>query len=98
MRAGKVFKCKPLPVLWGRFPQQYSKDNTIMFDDLRRNYVFNRQNGLVIRPFKRAHFTRDTDSELLHLTEYLLIIAELPSLKHLHHSRWESYMAKHTGQ
>ena len=46
-----VFDCKPLPVLWGRFPD-YTPDNTIMFDDLRRNYVFNPQNGLVIRPYK----------------------------------------------
>ena len=46
-----VFDCKPLPVLWGRFPE-YTPDNTIMFDDLRRNYVFNPQNGLVIRPYR----------------------------------------------
>ena len=46
-----VFDCKPLPVLWGRFPE-YTAHNTIMFDDLRRNYVFNPQNGLVIRPYK----------------------------------------------
>ncbi len=35
----------------------------------RRNYVMNRQNGLVIRPFKRAHLTRDTDRELVMLTQ-----------------------------
>ena len=46
-----VFDCKPLPVLWARIPE-YTADNTIMFDDLRRNYVFNPQNGLVIRPYK----------------------------------------------
>ena len=46
-----VFDCKPLPVLWARLPE-YTADNTIMFDDLRRNYVFNPQNGLVIRPYK----------------------------------------------
>ena len=65
-----------------------------MFDDLRRNYVFNKQNGLVIRPFKRAHLTRTTDMELLHLTEYLLAIAAMPSLKHLRHSKWESFVAQ----
>ena len=46
-----VFDCKPLPVLWGVFPE-YTPENTIMFDDLRRNYVFNPQNGLVIRPYR----------------------------------------------
>jgi len=38
-----LFDCKPLPLLWAKFP-----------DDLARNYVFNKQNGLVIRPYRRA--------------------------------------------
>jgi len=46
-----VFDCKPLPVLWARFPD-YTPDNTIMFDDLRRNFAFNPQQGLVIRPYR----------------------------------------------
>ena len=46
-----VFDCKPLPVLWAKIPE-YTPENTIMFDDLRRNYAFNPQNGLVIRPYK----------------------------------------------
>ena len=41
-------------MLWDKYPQFYNKHNTIMFDDLRRNYVMNRQNGLVIRPFRKA--------------------------------------------
>ena len=90
--AGRHFDCKPLPLLWARFPGIYTEDNTIMLDDLRRNFVFNRQNGLVIRPFKRAHLTRDTDKELLHLTDYLLAIAFLPSLRTLHHSHWEAFV------
>lgn len=48
-----VFDCKPLPVLWAKIPE-YTADNTIMFDDLRRNYAFNPQNGLVIRPYRCA--------------------------------------------
>ena len=56
-----MFDCKPLAFLWGKFPEFYNEDNTIMFDDLRRNFVYNKQNGLVIRPFKHAHRTRDTD-------------------------------------
>lgn len=89
---GKAFDCKPLPVLWAKYPGIYTKYNTIMFDDLRRNYVFNKQNGLVIRPFKRAHMNRHTDNELLYLTQYLLAIAPLSSLRHLRHSQWESYI------
>lgn len=56
-----IFNCKPLAFLWGKFPEFYNEDNTIMFDDLRRNFVYNKQNGLVIRPFRNAHRTRPTD-------------------------------------
>jgi len=49
-----VFDCKPLAVLWGKYPGVYTRENTIMLDDLRRNYVMNRQNGLVIRPFRKV--------------------------------------------
>ncbi len=50
------------------------------------------QNGLVIRPFKRAHRTRHTDRELQHLTIYLQKIAPLPSLSSLNHKHWERYI------
>lgn len=40
-----IFDCKPLGFLWGKFPEHYGPHNTIMFDDLRRNYVMNKQNG-----------------------------------------------------
>lgn len=62
-----------------------------MFDDLRRNFVMNPQNGLVIKPFRKAHANRDTDQELVKLTQYLLTIAELQDLSSLQHSRWESF-------
>ena len=71
--------------------QFYNQSNTIMFDDLRRNFVMNPQNGLVIRPFRKAHLNRATDQELVRLTEYLLAIAELEGFDHLDHSRWEHY-------
>ncbi|KAK9830125.1 hypothetical protein WJX72_009902 [[Myrmecia] bisecta] len=48
-----LFDCKPLAFIWAKFPEVYNRDNTIMFDDLRRNYVMNRQNGLVIRPYHK---------------------------------------------
>ncbi|PSC72065.1 Ubiquitin-like domain-containing CTD phosphatase [Micractinium conductrix] len=86
-----LFDCKPLQVLWARFPEHYNEHNTIMFDDLRRNYVLNKQQGLVIRPFKKAHLTRDTDREMLYLSAYLGKIAGLESLAELNHRHWESY-------
>jgi ubiquitin-like domain-containing CTD phosphatase 1 len=62
-----------------------------MFDDLKRNFVMNPQNGLTIRPFRRAHTNRGSDRELVHLTQYLMAIAELSDLSQLDHSRWESF-------
>lgn len=73
------------------FLQFYSPKNTIMFDDLRRNFVMNPQNGLTIKPFRKAHANRDSDQELVKLTQYLLAIAELDDLSSLNHKNWESY-------
>ncbi|PRW57513.1 Ubiquitin-like domain-containing CTD phosphatase [Chlorella sorokiniana] len=86
-----LFDCKPLQFIWSKFPENYGPHNTIMLDDLRRNYVLNKQNGLVIRPFKKAHLTRTTDRELLYLSAYLTKIAALDSLEGLNHKHWESY-------
>lgn len=86
-----TFNCKPLGLIWAHFPEFYSSKNTIMFDDLRRNFVMNPQNGLTIRPFRKAHLNRSSDQELVKLTQYLLAIAELPDLSLLDHRNWESY-------
>jgi len=81
---------KPLGVIWGKYPQ-YTPSNTIMFDDLRRNFLMNPQNGLKIRPFREAHKNRDSDQELVGLARYLTQIAKLEDLSALRHSRWEKY-------
>ncbi|KAL6178972.1 hypothetical protein ACLB2K_050488 [Fragaria x ananassa] len=86
-----IFDCKPLGLIWAQFPEFYSSKNTIMFDDLRRNFVMNPQNGLVIKPFRKAHSSRDTDQELIKLTSYLLAIAELDDLSALDHTSWQSF-------
>lgn len=39
---------KPLGVIWGKFSEYYSKKNTIMFDDIGRNFLMNPQNGLKV--------------------------------------------------
>ncbi|XP_022863275.1 ubiquitin-like domain-containing CTD phosphatase [Olea europaea var. sylvestris] len=86
-----IFDCKPLGLIWAHFPEFYSAKNSIMFDDLRRNFVMNPQNGLVIKPFRKAHANRDSDQELVKLTQYLLAIAELDDLSALDHKKWESF-------
>lgn len=89
-----LFDCKPLAVLWNRYGSHYNHENTIMVDDLRRNYVLNPQNGLVIKPFKHAMTSGRNDRELLKLKAYLLKIAQLDSLKELDHDRWKRYAKK----
>ncbi|KAI4296212.1 hypothetical protein L6164_036188 [Bauhinia variegata] len=86
-----VFDCKPLGLIWAQFPEFYNASNTIMFDDLRRNFVMNPQNGLIIKPFRKAHANRESDRELVKLTQYLLAIAELDDLSNLDHSSWEFF-------
>ncbi|KAJ6798440.1 ubiquitin-like domain-containing CTD phosphatase [Iris pallida] len=86
-----TFDCKPLGLIWGQFPEFYTSKNTIMFDDLKRNFVMNPQNGLTIRPFRKAHLNRSSDQELVKLTQYLLAIADLPDISALDHKSWEFY-------
>lgn len=62
-----------------------------MFDDLRRNFVMNPQNGLIIKPFKKAHSNREGDQELVKLARYLLAISELDDLSGLDHNNWRSF-------
>jgi len=85
-----IVDVKPLGVIWGKY-EQYNKANTIMFDDLRRNFLMNPQNGLKIRPFKEAHKNRESDKELVGLAKYLVKIAKLSDFTGLRHSRWEKY-------
>jgi len=87
-----VIEVKPLGVIWGKFPENYSKSNTIMFDDLRRNFLMNPANGLKIRPFKHAHTNRTTDRELVKLAKYLKKIAALNKFDKLDHKHWEKIL------
>lgn len=95
-----VFNAKPLEVLWSNLAdahgghRHWGPHNTIMFDDLRRNYVFNPESGLVVTPYRKAATNRGSDDELLRLTKYLLAIAELPTFDGLRHSRWERWLRK----
>ncbi|PIK60149.1 putative ubiquitin-like domain-containing CTD phosphatase 1 isoform X1 [Apostichopus japonicus] len=86
-----IIETKPLGVIWGKF-ESYTPENTIMFDDLRRNFLMNPQNGLKIRPFREAAKNRSHDTELLKLTKYLEAIAPLDDLSSLNHRHWERYL------
>ncbi|GFG34698.1 hypothetical protein Cfor_03096 [Coptotermes formosanus] len=85
-----IVQVKPLGVIWGKF-DQYSSRNTIMFDDIRRNFLMNPGNGLKIRPFRQAHLNRDKDRELLKLAKYLKDIVHEEDFNSLDHKHWEKY-------
>ncbi|XP_007889601.1 ubiquitin-like domain-containing CTD phosphatase 1 isoform X2 [Callorhinchus milii] len=91
-------RVKPLGVIWDKFPEFYTRKNTIMFDDIGRNFLMNPQNGLKIRPFMKAHLNRDKDRELLKLSQYLKEIAKLDDFTDLNHKHWEKYLSKKQGQ
>ncbi|XP_022918444.1 ubiquitin-like domain-containing CTD phosphatase 1 [Onthophagus taurus] len=89
-----VLNVKPLGVIWGKF-DQYNSKNTIMFDDVRRNFIMNPKNGLKIRPFRQAHLNRDKDKELLNLTRYLKdLAAHCNDFTCVNHRHWEKYKPK----
>lgn len=86
-----VVEVKPLGVIWGRFPQ-WNQSNTIMFDDLRRNFLMNPQTGLKIRPFKNALTAGTKDRELRRLSRYLKAIAGMEDFTTLDHRHWEKWL------
>lgn len=88
-----VVDVKPLGVIWGKY-KQFSAKNTIMFDDIRRNFIMNPQSGLRIRAFRQAHLNRHKDRELLKLAKYLELIAQLDDFQVLNHRKWEEYRSK----
>lgn len=87
-----LLNVKPMAVIWGKFPGQYTPKNTIMFDDIRRNFLMNPQNGLKIKAFREAYKNRETDQELLHLSKYLSKIAELDDFSSLDHRNWQKFI------
>lgn len=68
-----------------QYPGLYSPETTIMFDDIKRNFLMNPQNGLRIRPYRNGPM-KPKDDELLQLTKYLMLIAPLDSFAELRHS------------
>lgn len=85
---------KPLGVIWGKF-EQYTNKNTIMLDDIRRNFIMNPKNGLRIRPFRQAHLNRDKDRELVLLSKYLTDLAKfVEDFSAVNHRHWEKFKPK----
>ncbi|XP_005094856.1 ubiquitin-like domain-containing CTD phosphatase 1 [Aplysia californica] len=88
-----VIEVKPLGVIWGKYPE-WSEKNTIMLDDIRRNFIMNPQSGLRIKAFRDSRVSRFTDTELIKMTEYLNCIALLEDFTALDHRNWREYRKK----
>lgn len=70
----------------------YSPKNTIMFDDVQRNFIMNPQNGLRIKPYRKANEHRDTDNQLAKLSDYLEAIFDEEDFSKLDMNDWKNYM------
>lgn len=74
----------------------YSPKNTIMFDDVKRNFIMNPRNGLTIKPFRDATTTdaRQTDNELELLATMLENIYDEEDFTQLDFSgrKWKKYL------
>jgi ubiquitin-like domain-containing CTD phosphatase 1 len=81
-----VFNAKPLAVVWAKLPQ-FSAANTIMFDDLSRNFAFNVNNGVKIQAFRNAPTTRDSDTVLLQMQRFLETIRDAEDISALDNKR-----------
>lgn len=72
----------------------YSPKNTIMFDDVARNFLMNPENGLRIKPFRDAitSDSRQTDVELRDLADLLDKISSEPDFSKLDLKHWRKYL------
>ncbi|VDD83026.1 unnamed protein product [Mesocestoides corti] len=86
---------KPLAIIWRKFTQ-FGPHNTIMFDDVRRNFAMNPDSGLRIHSYRDANVNYATDKELYYLADYLELIAQRETdFQRLNHDKWASYVEKH---
>lgn len=84
-----VLNTKALAVIWGKWPELYGPHNTLMIDDLRRNFVMNPHNGVRIQPCRSLPVMRASDVELLRLRDYLLSLTGVSDVSDVSHSGWQ---------
>jgi ubiquitin-like domain-containing CTD phosphatase 1 len=91
-RMSATFDCKPLAVLFHRYSEYYSPDQTVMLDDLRRNFILNPKQGLTVRPFRKATTQGKQDTEFESLMAYFRILGGMESFDALDHNVWKRYL------
>ena len=82
---------KALELIWRKFPQ-WSAANTVHVDDLARNFAMNPKSGLKIKAYRNAAFAKNSDRELLFLTQYLRLIASVDDFDELDFGEWHEFL------
>ncbi|XP_059485360.1 ubiquitin-like domain-containing CTD phosphatase 1 isoform X2 [Neocloeon triangulifer] len=77
-------KCKPLELIWRQFPA-WGPHNSIIIDDMARNFLMNPQSGLEIEKFRGGE-----DDTLPQLAKYLEKIAGMDNFSTLNHNEWQN--------
>ena len=95
-RHGKIKKkaCKPLQLIWTKFPQ-FHKKNTLHLDDLKTNFCLNPRNGLKCSPYYRTKKGAKGDCELLLWAKYLNILAKDDDVTTRDHAQWMVTLQQH---
>ena len=83
--------CKPLQLIWTKFPQ-FSAKNTLHLDDLATNFCLNPSNGLKCTAYYRKD--ADTDCELLLWARYLKILSNIADVTKVDHTLWKETLSQ----
>lgn len=86
----KEAEVKALQVIWSKNINNWCKENTLIVDDLPRNFILNPLNGVAVRPYTRDLHSRD--KELLLLGHYLVQVAALEDVTSMIHSQWKTFL------
>lgn len=79
---------KPLDFVWSKY-QQFSKENTLICDDVQVNFYLNPANGILVHPY--CYKEHHKDRELLKLLAYLKVIVKYDNLSIIDHSKWNQW-------
>lgn len=90
-RRKKKHHVKPLQLIWDRFSPRWQAINTLHVDDLSRNFLMNKPNGVPVSAYYRHYDGAAQDTELLDLARYLTTnCAILEDVTSKDHSNWKT--------
>jgi len=81
-----IKKTKPLEVIFHHYPQ-FSEKNTLLVDDLLKNFIMNPKCGIQIERYDSG--MKNEDEELKYLASYLEKIKTLENFSTVSHNCWQ---------